>query len=346
ILILLVLFFFDIRRGWKFPYYQDVWLFFVFVFVFVVFVSVFDSIYLNYLVKISVIFICMLVYSGLLMREEAESTLVRVLFFYSIFHFSVFYLQFVLSNFFGYYLDIDSMIREQATASLHETKALDMLWFKSRGGGVFSEPSFYAMAVSPAVLFYTVLKERIDAVSILGFGSVLLSFSIAAMGVLFVIYLLLFVQGVVSRKQLIVAILASSFLWPSLYQVYDLRVNQAVDYDPVESRSYIFDELSARSFGDSVFGVGFIWNDDDVPGDIMLTGAEIRDSSFYPYLLFCSGFFGFFVFFAFISIFFRKDFRVLVFLLAIFLFKFHFVNATLWMALLFAVLSQKVRLQR
>ncbi|MDC6134474.1 hypothetical protein PPH41_43570, partial [Burkholderia gladioli] len=131
---------------------------------------------------------------------------------------------------------------------------------------------------------------------------------------------------------------------PWLYSVYDQRVNQSVDYDSVGSRTLVLTELTERDAVANVFGGGLFWDERNNVGKTHLRGYQVRDSSFYIYLVFASGVLGCVVFFGTLLALFRRKGRrkYLLYLLPILLFKYHVLYGMLWLTiLLFLVLAEQ-----
>ena len=133
-----------------------------------------------------------------------------------------------------------------------------------------------------------------------------------------------------------------------LYTVYDRRVNQSEDYNAVASRTLVFNEWAVRDSVSGMFGNGLFWDERNNVGKTHLRGYEVRDSSFYIYMIFSAGAVGATVFFGSLFALFkgRGRRRYLLYLLPILLFKYHFLHGMLWLTLLlFLVMSREIPME-
>lgn len=340
---LLLLFYFDYAKRGLFYFDRALSLFMGGLLLIVFCFSVFNEIYLNYLIKVFLIFIYFHMLGSFLIRSNSLSLLKGVITWVLVIHMAAFYLQFIISNVFGFYIDFDSYIRDQDSASLHLTRSLDGLWISSRGGGVFSEPSFYSMLVLPLSSFLIYLNRRFDVVSSLGFFSIFLSLSMAGITIAIFAFLVVVAYGMVPRKYLFPIVFFSIVMFPIVYQVYELRIVESVDYNAIEYRSAIFDELARRDFFTTLFGAGFLWDETQLQGMLRLEGAEIRDASFLVYLTYGGGWLGVAIFTTFILFTFKSK-RFLLLFLPFFLFKYHFVTSILWFVIFFGYFTYKASL--
>ena len=239
----------------------------------------------------------------------------------------------------GEYLDINSIIRDSEAISLYESKALEGLLIPIRATGIYTEPSFYAMSVLTAATVLVLQEKRISTVVLLAVATSLLSFSVAAIlvsSILFVVFLF-YVTGQKLIK--IGALLVALTITPYLYNYFDVRINESADYDAVGSRTLIFKEIQDRPDIQNIFGHGILWDDRYPVGKYSLSGANIRDSSFYVYALYSVGLLGGLLFLAAILTAFKGSAFSLTCIFVMLLFKFHILQGSFWMLMTFIYLS-------
>jgi hypothetical protein len=244
-----------------------------------------------------------------------------------------------------HFIDFDSYIRESASESLYETKALGGSLIPIRAVGLFSEPSFYSMTVIPAGAIVLLIRRCLSLACGLAIFTAVMSMSIAAILICAILAAIHVFVGKTSATVKIVILAIAVVISVPLYKVYDLRVNQSVDYDAVASRSLIFEEIKDRNLDQTVFGNGFFWDERNTVGKTHLRGFEVRDSSFYVYLLFTSGIVGVFMFIAGTILMFSGKAKrgYLLYLAPILLFKYHLIYGFLWLVLvLFVVLANRL----
>jgi hypothetical protein len=308
--------------------------------------SAFGDFYLNYFIK----FIFIQTYIALIFwmfRSKALTlgSLTRACESLIYIHAAFFIFQLAYYLLTGHFVDFDSYIREASSEALYETKALSDSLIPIRALGLFSEPSFYAMTVIPAGIVLLLAKRQLTFATCLAFFTALLSFSIAAIIVCAILCVVHLFAGRVSLRVKVAAIIVAILCTPPLYTVYDRRVNQSQDYDAVASRTLVFNELAVRDVVSGTFGNGLFWDERNNVGKTHLRGYEVRDSSFYIYMVFSAGAVGATVFFTALFMLFRgrERRRYLLYLLPILLFKYHFLHGMLWLTLLlFLILSREV----
>lgn len=244
----------------------------------------------------------------------------------------------------GTFIDFDSYVREADSEALYATKALSDSLISIRALGLYSEPSFYAMTVVPSAVILLLSKRRITLAPVIGFATALLSFSVASMVVCAALCGLHVLTGRGRLRTRIAVVVVALACVPWLYGVYDQRVNQSVDYDAVGSRTLVLTELTERDVVAGVFGGGLFWDERNNVGKTHLRGYQVRDSSFYVYLVFAAGIAGSVVFGGALVMLFRRKGRrkYLLYLLPILLFKYHVLYGMLWLTiLLFVVLADQ-----
>lgn len=303
-------------------------------------VSAFGDFYANFFVKFVLIetYVALAFWmfaSGVLSMRSLERTCETLIYVHAAF----FVAQLGCYLAFGHFIDFDSYIRESDSEALYATKALSDSLISIRALGLYSEPSFYAMTVVPAGTVLLLAKRRMTAATIVAFATALLSFSIAAILICALLGGVHFLAGRTSmRIKLVIAAVALAIA-PAMYGVYDKRVNQSADYDAVGSRTLVLRELSERDALADVFGNGLFWDERNNVGKTHLRGYQVRDSSFYVYLLFATGIAGVAAFFGTLFMLFGKRGRrrLLLYLLPLLLFKFHALYGMLWLTLLMFV---------
>lgn len=306
-------------------------------------VSILGDFYVNNFIKTSMNALVMVVLAGYFSGRNSKAEFLFVIRFVILAHSMFFLVQFFVFMLTGEYVDFNSYVRGEEAVGLYESKALEGLAVQIRAGGLFSEPSFYSMSILPFTLVLMVLERNVGKIAAVGLGTSLLSLSIASMIVVAISCAVYAVAVGLSKREKILLIAGIVFSFPFMYTVYDLRVNQSIDYDAVGSRNLIFLELRLRDLRDSLFGSGFFWNENYPQGKLNLDGAHIRDSSFYAYMLYGAGYIGsaFFIFlvtklFGYKSVFFYL-------FLCMLLFKHHFVSAMLWLVILIMYIAESYR---
>ena len=197
---------------------------------FVLLISVRHDIYLNFYIK----FVLMAFYIwGLLILWNAKllriETIIDGIKVSVVLHASFFIFQLIYFQISGVFIDFNNYVREVSAESLYMTRALSDSGISIRATGLYSEPSFYGMAVLPPVFVLMLYEKRLSLPAVLGFGTAIASLSIASIGVALlglVIYLFK-VKGQYGRKVVLFLVLA--FYLPSLYIVYDKRVVESID---------------------------------------------------------------------------------------------------------------------
>jgi hypothetical protein len=308
--------------------------------------SAFSDFYVNFYLKfimiqtyISLIYI--MFSCGVLNLKTVENACASLIYIHAAFF--IFQLFYYLAT--GVFIDFDSYVREADSDALYATKALSDSLISIRALGLYSEPSFYAMTVVPAGVFLLLSKRRLTLASIVAFSTAFLSLSIASIivcGLIMVVHLML---GRSSKRVKLLIVAAALLCTPTLYDVYDKRVNQSVDYDAAGSRTLVLSELKERDTLSGLVGSGLFWDERNNVGKTHLRGYQVRDSSFYIYLLFGSGVVGTTIFLCTLFMIFRKkgQRRYLFYLLPILLFKFHALYGMLWLTLLmFVILVDRV----
>lgn len=305
---------------------------------FVIFVSFRHGIYLNYLLKfigmsIYVVAISMLTRRGVL---DEDSYVFACKVFISI-HSFFFLVQLLSYIFFGSYIDFDSYIREAGSISLHETKSLEGFYVKIRAGGLFSEPSFYSMTVLPMSMLLAIHLRSVPVVVVVGFLTSLLTFSIAAMGIVSLAYVLVVYRADAKKYLVAAGVIAFVVAAPMLLEIFRLRVIESIDYNAVDSRMAVFREFEVRGLLNNLFGSGFLWDERALIGRTWLEGYQVRDSSFFVYLFYTAGWVGVFLFFVSMICIFRRNFIYFWAVCIVLLFKFHVMTGMLWVVYVFAI---------
>jgi hypothetical protein len=303
--------------------------------------SAFGDFYVNFYLKfimiqtyISLIYI--MFSCGVLNLKMVENACAALIYIHAAFF--IFQLFYYLAT--GVFIDFDSYVREADSDALYATKALSDSLISIRALGLYSEPSFYAMTVVPAGVFLLLSRRRLTLASVVAFSTAFLSLSIAAIIVCGLITLVHLMLGKSSTRVKLLIVVAALLCVPTMYDVYDKRVNQSIDYDAAGSRTLVLSELKERDTMSSLVGSGLFWDERNNVGITHLRGYQVRDSSFYIYLLFGAGVFGTTIFIFALSMIFRKRGRrrYLFYLFPILLFKFHALYGMLWLTLLMFVI--------
>ncbi|RQU52217.1 hypothetical protein DF147_01000 [Burkholderia cenocepacia] len=307
--------------------------------------SAFGDFYVNFYVKFMLIqtyiALCYWMFAGGVLTRDTLDTACRMLIYV---HAAFFTFQLVYYLGTGTFIDFDSYVREADSEALYATKALTDSLISIRALGLYSEPSFYAMTVVPSAVVLLLSQRRMTLAPAVGFATALLSFSVASMAVCAALCGLHVLIGRGRLRTRIAVVVVALACVPWLYSVYDQRVNQSVDYDAVGSRTLVLTELTERDVVAGAFGGGLFWDERHNVGKTHLRGYQVRDSSFYIYLVFAGGVAGFIVFFGTLVVLFRRKGRrkYLLYLLPILLFKYHVLYGMLWLTiLLFVVLADQ-----
>lgn len=319
-----------------------VFIFFIFFNVFILIASLMHGLYVNYYIKFLliqayVLSILVLYWKRIIDADTIEyscKTLIMIHCFFFILQFSFYQLT-------GEYLDFNNYVREVESESLYLTQALSEQILKIRAVGLYSEPSFFSMSVLPPVAFI-LARNKFNIYAFIGLISAILSLSIASIIVSFLL-ILFFVFSIkkhlVHKLILISLIVISS---PVIYSVYDLRINQSVDYDAVAVRTAIFDEFRERDNMSKIFGSGVFFDETQPVGRTHLDGYQTRDSSFYIYLYFILGYVGLFFLLSIFFVFYKSFPRSVLFLFPVLLFKYHILYGMLWFVFIsFYILSDE-----
>jgi len=242
----------------------------------------------------------------------------------------------------GTYLDYYGFLRERYGYSAYQIKELYGALIPIRITGMYSEPSFLAMALLPALgyfLYVDRIKNWSFAIAIL---VVALSMSSAA---LVVMVLMLFVYVLLRAHNVKVFLVMSGFCCalamasgPLVYE----RIVEPKTYDAFESRLHIFRELSVRNFDVAMFGTGIFLDEfGNDNGVTRLSAAEVRDTGFIFHILYSFGYIGLGIACLLaIAYMFISGGKVLLFL-PLLLLKFGFLLSTFYILLIFLAISLK-----
>lgn len=321
-------------------------LFFLLANAFALGISIRHGVYLNYYWKffaISLYILCLLHgYKAEIIdggKLAFASRLVVVM------HASFFLIQLTAYLYGGHFIDFNNYVREVDSETLFETKALADSFISIRATGLFSEPSFYALSILPFSIFLLVRNKRLTAVPALGLATSVLSFSVAAIAVVAGIILVYVMSSKGEWIKKSIVILLFSLASIGLSNFVKLRVVDGVDYDAIESRSHVFDELESRLALDNFVGGGLFWDEREPIGQKGLRGYHIRDSSFFVYLYYTTGIIGVLIFTAFLLRLFYRTPVLLFYMLIMLSMKFHVLYGTLWLLVFFFYIERCERLQ-
>lgn len=251
-------------------------------------------------------------------------------------HSTAFIVQLATYQVSGYFIDFDSHIREQSSQVLYQTKALEDLFINIRATGLYSEPSFYAMSVLPLSVLLSLYLKKVTMLTFIGICTSAASLSIAAILITSASILLLITQ--LKNNRLYILIMITLFIgsMPVIHTVYERRIVSSIDYDAVSSRQQIFNEFQIRPLSYNISGGGFFWDENKPIGFTSLNGYHTRDSSFYVYLFFTSGFIGLLTFIFCIYYCLRSCKKYTVAASIFFLFKLHVLSGSLWLIIIAA----------
>lgn len=200
--------------------------------------------------------------------------------------------QFSVYELTGYLIDFNAFIREKEAHTIYGSRSLEDFIIGIRATGLYSEPSFYAMSVFPTAITISLYEKRMGKTLIVALITCLLSLSIAAIAIV-LLSLLVYYKVTKSNRFLMLIILTCLLITlPFLYEFIISRLYDNADYDAIGLRLAILDEFDARTLANDIFGSGYFWDENKPIGNIGLTGARIRDSSFYVYTYFSGGVMG------------------------------------------------------
>lgn len=245
-----------------------------------------------------------------------------------------FLIQFSIFELTGYFIDFNNYIREEYANTLSTSRALEFFIIGLRTTGFYSEPSFYAMSIFPASIIIALYERRIGKTFLLSIFTSMLSLSIAAI-VIVLLSLLAYIKEI--RKNKLVVFFLIVILIVSLPYLYDFimdRLFNHTDYDAVGSREMIFAEFDVRGVYNNILGSGYFNNENKPIGVLGLSGAKIRDSSFYIYTFFSSGVLGCVILAISFILFSPSGIRIKYAILILFLFKFGVLTSALWFFLM------------
>lgn len=286
-------------------------------------ISVFHHAYFRYLIKPFFLLFYAYLILVTLFQSKSDELVSYSLKFLILIHSLFFLIQLIGYQITGSVFDFNNYVRSVESDSLYFSKALEGAYLGIRAGGLFSEPSFYAMTVVPASILLAMKYKTIIGVSLIGLLTAILSMSVAAWSVIGIFLFLFFCTGNDSWKVRILVLALLVIATPFAYDFFEKRVLLASDYDAIASRSAIFDEIAIRSGWNNIFGSGFYWDDRFPQGITKLWGYQIRDSSFYVYLFYGGGLVFTTIFMITIFLIARKKWSYLIYILPVFLFKFH-----------------------
>lgn len=327
------------------PFYlkTKIFVFIVFFNLFVFVESIGHDIYFNFFIKIFLISLyCIGI--GISLSgpcEQKDKTIISVLRSVLVIHSFFFAVQFIVFQLNGYYIDFDSIVRQEAGNSLYLTKALDDHLIKLRATGVFSEPSFYSMAVLPFSALLLFIERRVSPYSFIGLATSGLSLSIASLLVLILLLMYYFIRVGFPFYIKLLFFVFMFFTHDFFIDFYNSRVNIGVDYDAVNERVAIFEEFRVRGDLLNIFGSGFLWDETKPVGVTGMSGHQVRDSSFYVYILYCSGVVGFLIFFSSLYIYLKSNPELLIIIFILCFFKYHVVNGLFLLILTFYGVASK-----
>lgn len=245
-----------------------------------------------------------------------------------------FIIQFVSYYSIGYFFDFNNYVREEYSNTMYTARGLANSIFVMRATGLYSEPSFYAMSIFPVSLIVTILDKKIGKTFILSGVTCLLSLSVASLIIVALSSLVLIDK---LQKSKIAFLIAFAFFCIFLPDIYDFAISRIInqeDYDAIGSRMLILDEFRFRSLAQDIFGSGFFWYEHQPIGRTGLSGANIRDSSFFIYTYFSAGIVGVVLLALFITFYLPANLKIKYAVMISLLFKYGFLNSSLWFILI------------
>ncbi|MEY0429510.1 hypothetical protein AB7V88_06865 [Providencia rettgeri] len=297
-----------------------------------------EKIQLIYFLKFLLLFPYFFIFSNYVMIGRITlSYLDSIVKIYILLHATIFSVQLILYLVFGYYLDLNDLIREKDSNTAYLSKDMADMLIPIRATGMYSEPSFYAMAIFPA-LVYLYNRNIYLKYFLFGLATYLLSFSAAAFVVLFLwlTVQLFFQKGYLKSKITISVLLISAIL--VMGQFFITRAFESSDYDSVNSRMRIVNELNERSNLRNIFGSGYFLNELEGNGKTNITAAGIRDSGMHLSIFYSGGLIGFFLFLSLLLIF-TKNIKITILILISLLFKYGILLTSFWILLILLLVT-------
>ena len=250
---------------------------------------------------------------------------------------SCFLLQFSVHEIFGYFIDFNNFIREEKANTIYTSRSLETFILGIRATGLYSEPSFYAMSIFPVSILTAVYDKRFNKTLIIAFFTCLLSLSIAAI-VIVLLSSLVFYKELKNNKYVLAIVFISLLVSiPLLYDFVISRLYVNADYDAIGSRMLVFTEFLQRPLFNDIFGSGFFWDANKPIGVTELSGAKIRDSSFYVYTYFTGGVIGLIMLTCLIFLYLPQGWKIKYVFTCSLLFKFGILTAAFWFLIAFIV---------
>lgn len=256
---------------------------------------------------------------------------------YVVIHSLIFFTQ--LSVFIGldYYIDFNNFVREEFANTAYLSKDMGSSFMPIRPTGIFSEPSFYSMAVAPVAFYLVHRSHQFKWYTLAGLASVTLSFSAAALIVLF-LWLNYFItyskaMGKYSRIFLVLFLVVEVLLGTGFVVA---RTFDSADYDALAFRLAVFGEITARDLAYNLFGSGFYYNEQGPNGVTGISAPAIRDSGMLVSTFYSGGVVALVFFLAFWWSLYKRV-SMMLSVLIITLFKFSIVSSMFWVFFIFFV---------
>jgi hypothetical protein len=306
---------------------------------YVILVSTFTDNIVIYLLYYHFYVVYILLFSMLLARFRS-SDIVLIVDQYLLIHLASFYIQMITYYSSGYYVDFYSVVPGSSAHSAYIARELSGTWVALRPTGFFTEPSFFAMAIFPGVMYKVITGKYNSKVLIASILAILFTFSIAAIVVMVAFLGILTIKKSLSRGGLLPLFGMSLLLAIFIYISYDFMYARVFEsetpgYDPIYYRLAILYEFSMRPLLDNLVGVGYFFDEFSATNGVTgLTAAGVRDSGFWASLFYSGGVLGVILFFLFLYVLFNYEFRYLPLIFVILFMKYSVINASFWVLIL------------
>lgn len=258
--------------------------------------------------------------------------------YYSIVH-SVFAItQLISYGFLDYYPDFFSILTSGAGQSAYSVRQLDSAFLPIRITGVFSEPSFFAMAIIPSIAYFALTENTKKPIYYFTVAMACLSLSTAA---LVAVTLLVLNAALFKKEKVKILPIFTIIIIVALCSWYAIdRLTDKSEYRPLEYRLQILQEFKERTPSSNIFGDGFFLDEhNSTNGVTNLSAAGVRDSGFFAYVFFAGGLIGSTLLITIIC-FLAGTFRKFLIISSALLMKFSILSPLFWIMVVFVIMTR------
>lgn len=332
ILSYILLFIFMAINGVKLKSDLTFWIcFFVFNIIVLCSLLISKELYLLHYVKFQVLFNYAVILIFLIKSGSISKYLNGGINYFIFIHTTLFFCQLLWYLIFGDFIDFNNMFREKFANTAYMSKDLIDDLVPIRATGAFSEPSFYALTLSPAIAYIYYMKAPRGLWVYLGLLSIFLTFSVAAELIMltWLSYVSLFdknvpkkIKTLIMAMVVIIGIVVSGFI----YQ----RTFQSNDYNALATRVNILNEIYVRDWTSNMIGNGLFLDEFGVNGATEISSATIRDSGFLISTIYSCGFIGVLTL-LFTILYVSKNAHITVGICILLLFKYSILSSAFWL---------------